>query len=57
MTKLKEDILKKISKLKLPKPEDFKLEIVEVSNPEADAAIVAYMIAEGLEKECHIVEL
>jgi small subunit ribosomal protein S3 len=49
-TKLKEDILKKMDKLGLPKPEDFKLEIVEISNPEADAAIVAYMIAEGLEK-------
>ena len=49
-TKLKADILKKMEKLKLPKPEDFKLEIVEVSNPEADASIVAYMIAEGLEK-------
>lgn len=49
-TKLKEDILKKIDKLKLTKSEDFKLEIIEVGNPEADAAIVAYMIAEGLEK-------
>lgn len=49
-TKLKEDILKKMEKLKLPKPEDFKLEIFEIQNPEADAAIVAYMIAEGLEK-------
>ena len=49
-TKLKEDILKKMDKLGLPKPEDFKLEIVEITNPEADAAIVAYMIAEGLEK-------
>ena len=49
-TKLKEDILKKMEKLKLTKSEDFKLEIVEVTNPEADAAIVAYMIAEGLEK-------
>lgn len=49
-TKLKEDILKKMDKLKLPRPEDFKLEIMEVSNPEADAAIVAYMIAEALEK-------
>ena len=48
--KLKEDILKKMDYLKLPRPEDFKLEIVEVANPEADAAIVAYMIAEGLEK-------
>jgi len=49
-TKLKEDIVKKMFALCLPKPEDFKLEIVEVTNPEADAAIVAYMIAEGLEK-------
>jgi small subunit ribosomal protein S3 len=49
-TKLKEEILKKMDKLKLPRPEDFKLEIMEVANPEADAAIVAYMIAEGLEK-------
>lgn len=49
-TKLKEVILKKMEKLKLPKPEDFKLEIIEVGNPEADAAIVAYMVAEGLEK-------
>ena len=49
-TKLKEDILKKMDKLKIPKPEDFKLEIMEITNPEADAAIVAYMIAEGLEK-------
>lgn len=49
-TKLKDDILKKMAKLGLPKTEDFKLEIVEVANPEADASIVAYMIAEGLEK-------
>ncbi len=49
-TKLKEDILKKMAKLGLQKPEDFKLEIVEVGNPEADASIVAFMIAEGLEK-------
>lgn len=49
-TKLKEEILKKMFSLGLPKPEDFKLEIVEITNPEADAAIVAYMIAEGLEK-------
>jgi small subunit ribosomal protein S3 len=49
-TKLKEDILKKMGKLKLAIPEDFKLEIIEITNPEADAAIVAFMIAEGLEK-------
>lgn len=49
-TKIKESILKRMQWLKLPKPEDFKLEIIEVTNPEADAAIVAFMIAEGLEK-------
>lgn len=49
-TKLKEDILKKMEKLKLKRSEDFKLEIAEITNPEADAAIVAYMVAEGLEK-------
>jgi len=48
--KLKNDVLQKIQKLKLSKPEDFKLEIMEVQNPEADAGVVAYMIAEGLEK-------
>ena len=36
--------------LGLKQPEEFKLEIAEITNPEADAAIVAYMIAEGLEK-------
>lgn len=49
-TKLKEDILKKMDKLGVARPEDFKLEIVEIQNPEADASIVAFMIAEGLEK-------
>ena len=39
-----------MEKLGLKRPEDFKLEIFEIMNPEADAAIVAYMIAEGLEK-------
>lgn len=49
-TKLKDEIQKKMAELKLTKTDDFKLEIVEVQNPEADAAIVAYMIAEALEK-------
>lgn len=48
--KLKEDILKKMDNLRLKRSEDFKLEIVEVGNPEADAAIVASMVVEGLEK-------
>jgi small subunit ribosomal protein S3 len=39
-----------MDKLGLPRPTDLKLEVVEITNPEADASIVAYMIAEGLEK-------
>lgn len=49
-TKLKESILKKMDSLKLPRPEDFKIEILEITNPDADASIVAFMVAEGLEK-------
>lgn len=48
--KLKEEILKFMAKSKLPLPKDFRLEIVETKNPDADAAVVAYNIAEGLEK-------
>lgn len=48
--KLKEAIAKILKKKKLAIPEDFKLDVVEVSNPDADAAIVAYSVAEGLEK-------
>jgi len=50
VTKLKGDILNKMDKLNILRPADFKLEIIEVSSPEADASIVAYMVAEGLEK-------
>jgi len=49
-TKLKSDLIAKMRKSKVLIPEDFKLDIVEVQNPDADAAIVAYSIAEGLEK-------
>ena len=49
-TKLKADILKALKRAKLSVTDDLKLEIVEVASPEADAKIVAYMIAEGLEK-------
>lgn len=49
-TKLKADILRELKRAKLVVIEDIKLEIVEVTNPDADAKIVAYMIAEGLEK-------
>ncbi len=49
-TKLKEEILKMMAKNKIDAPAEFKVDIMEVAQPEADAAIVAYMVAEGLEK-------
>lgn len=49
-TKLKADIIKELKRAKLTVTDEIKLEIVEVTSPEADAKIVAYMIAEGLEK-------
>lgn len=49
-TKLKADLVSAMKKRGVIIPEDFKLDIVEVGNPDADAAIVGCMIAEGLEK-------
>ncbi len=49
-TKLKSDLTVAMKKRGVIIPEDFKLDIIEVGNPDADAAIVACMIAEGLEK-------
>lgn len=49
-TKLKTDIEKQLKRAKLAVTDDIKLEIAEVTAPEGDAKIVAYMIAEGLEK-------
>lgn len=49
-TKLKADIVKELKRKKLSVTDDIKLEIQEVTSPDADAKIVAYMIAEGLEK-------
>ncbi len=48
--KLKADLVKAIKRAKLEVIDDIKIEILEVANPDADAKIVAYMIAEGLEK-------
>lgn len=48
--KLRNDIIKFTKKAKLAIPADFKLDIEEVKSPESNSAIVAYMIAEGLEK-------
>jgi small subunit ribosomal protein S3 len=49
-TKLKADIIKALKRAKLTVTDEIKLEIVEVTSPDGDAKIVAYMIAEGLEK-------
>jgi small subunit ribosomal protein S3 len=48
--KLKADLVTAMKKKGILIPEDFKLDIVEVTNPDADAAIIGCMIAEGLEK-------
>jgi small subunit ribosomal protein S3 len=48
-TKLKQSIASFLQKKGLPVPE-IKLDIEEVRSPESNAAIVAYMVAEGLEK-------
>lgn len=50
VTKLKTDIVDFMKNIKADTKTDIKLEIEEVKNPEASAAIVAQMIAEGLEK-------
>ena len=48
--KLRIALKKEMSRLKIIVPQDVKLDIVEVANPESDAAIVSAMIAEGIEK-------
>lgn len=48
--KLREDLFKMMKRNKLAIPEDLKIDIQEVQNPDADAAIVAYSVVEGLEK-------
>lgn len=49
-TKIKQDLVKFMKKNKIAVPEELKLDIVEVPNPDADARIVAFSIAEALEK-------
>jgi|SRR3989344_5425360 len=44
------DVVRKASKTALAVGKQVKLDINEVRQPETDAAVVAYMIAEGLEK-------
>lgn len=47
---LKKSIIKEMKRLKIEVPADFKLDIIEISEPEADANIVAQMVMEGIEK-------
>lgn len=49
-TKLRADLAKFMKKNSIAILEDFKIDVVEVQNPESDAKIVSYMVAEGLEK-------
>ncbi|TSC55855.1 MAG: 30S ribosomal protein S3 [Parcubacteria group bacterium Greene0416_79] len=50
VTKLRSEILRLLTAKRLLGAENFKLDIEEVRSPESNAAIVAYLIAEGLEK-------
>jgi len=48
--KLKGEIVKFMSRNKIVIPTDFKMDILEVQSPDSDAPIVAYAIAEAMEK-------
>ncbi len=48
--KIKTELATYMKKRGVAVPEDFKFDIVEVTNPDADAAIIACSIAEGIEK-------
>lgn len=50
IAKLRADILKTLRSAKVKVPAEFKLDIEEVRSPEANASIMAQMVAEGLEK-------
>jgi small subunit ribosomal protein S3 len=49
-TKIKQDIVTFMRRNKIPVPEELKIDIVEVQNPDADAHIVAFSVAEALER-------
>jgi small subunit ribosomal protein S3 len=48
--KIKEDIMRYMRDNAITIPKELKLDILEVTNPDADASIVAYSVAEGIEK-------
>jgi small subunit ribosomal protein S3 len=49
-TKLRNDVIRFLKKRELAGAENLKVDIEEIRSPESNAAIVAYLIAEGLEK-------
>ncbi len=50
VTQMKNDIAKEMRRLKLPTLQEIKIDVEEVRSPESNAAILARMIAESLEK-------
>lgn len=50
IVKIRQALLEKMAKIKVPIPKDFKIDIEELRMPETHAAVVGQMIAEGLEK-------
>ncbi len=50
MQKLHADVAKFLKRAKITVKEEIKIDVEEVRNPEANAAIVGIMVAEGLEK-------
>lgn len=48
--KLKADILKELKRLKISQKQEIKIDVEEVRSPESNAAILAHMVAESLEK-------
>lgn len=48
--KLKQELLRTISKLKLSDNPELKLDVEEIRSPESNASIVGQMVGEGLEK-------
>jgi small subunit ribosomal protein S3 len=49
-TKLKQDVQSFMKKNNIPQSEELKLDVIEIANPDADAHIVAFSVAEALEK-------
>lgn len=50
IVQLKNDIAKELRRNKLPAQQEVKIDVEEVRSPESNAAILAHMIAESLEK-------